>query len=105
MPPTTFDWCASAPEKGDGLAPIQFHPSLSPARPAPSGTRSSTHTRSDGDGWVEDLPALSHVARPPKSVNAMPFRPLFDPVSGFDVSQRSIGLADQMTLFLSMRPP
>ncbi len=50
------------------------------------------------------MPALSHVARPPKSVNAMPFR-AFGPVSGFDVSQRSIGLADQMTLFLSIRPP
>src|SRR5215217_7775015 len=99
-----FERCASAPEKGVGLVFIQLQPSPSPARPAPSGVLSSTHTRSDGDGCVEDVPALSHVARPPWSVNAMPFR-AFGPVKGFDVSHRSIGLADQMTPFLSIRPP
>src|SRR5262245_4185969 len=84
-----LDWCASVPENGAGLALVQFQvsPPSEPPTPPP-GKRSSTHTTL----FVEPglfvppepgvfvllllvtvfTPVASHVARPPKRLNAMP---------------------------------
>src|SRR5947208_627956 len=69
MPAASDDWCATLPENGVGVGPTQFHPSPSPAVPAPAGTESSTHTLSVPPVV---LPAWSQVTRPPESVNAIP---------------------------------